>query len=90
MIVLVQHWAIDGELSSGERHSGFVGIKRRLFVRGLKNSDVTFLPELPGGKVLMSANDTRPERSKSIPFETADGGRRLIARNLTGELQISW
>ena len=44
----------------------------------------------PGGKVIMSANDNRPERIKSIPFETADGGRRLIVRNITGELQISW
>ena len=80
----------DGELSCGERHSGFVCIKRRLFVRGLKNADVTFLPELPGGKVIMAANDARPERIKSLPYETADGGRRLIVRNITGELQISW
>ena len=38
----------------------------------------------------MSVNDARPERIKSLPYETADGGRRLIARHLTGELQISW
>jgi hypothetical protein len=80
----------DGELSCGERHSGFVGIRRRLFVRGLKNADVHFLPELPGGKVIMAVNDNRPERINSIPYDVADGGRRLVARNLTGELQISW
>jgi hypothetical protein len=51
---------------------------------------VTFLPELSGGKVIMVANDARPEWIKSIPYESADGGRRLVARNLTGELQISW
>jgi hypothetical protein len=62
----------------------------RLSVHGLKNADVTFLPELSGGKVIMAANDARPEWIKSIPYETAGTGRRLIARNLTGELQISW
>jgi hypothetical protein len=38
----------------------------------------------------MAANDAHPERIKSIPNESADGGRRFIASNLTGELQISW
>jgi len=38
----------------------------------------------------MAANDARPERIKSLPYETAAADRRLVARNITGELQISW
>ena len=37
----------------------------------------------------MAANDARPERINSIPFEIAAASRRLVARNISGELQFS-
>ena len=84
--------AADGELSCVERYSGHVGITRRLHLRGLKDAEVHFLPEWPAGgtKVIMGANDLRTHRTDSIPYDTADGGRRLVARKITGELLISW
>lgn len=81
-----------GEISCVERHSGHVGISRRLWLRGLKQATVHFLPELrPGAKkVIMTINDPRPHIEESIPYEKADGGRRLVARDVTGDLLISW
>lgn len=81
----------DGELSCVERYSGHIGIKRRLHIRGLKNADVHFLPELPAtGKVIMVANDLREQSTDSIPYDTEDGGRRLVARKINGDLLVSW
>ena len=84
--------AEDGELSCVEKHSGHVGITRRLHVSGLKNADVHFLPEPPAGegRVIMAVNDLRPHRTDSIAYDIEDGGRRLVARKITGNLLISW
>lgn len=83
-----------GEVSCVERYSGHVGINRRLHVRGLKDATVHFYPETEAdgsiGRVLMAANDLSPYNESSLPYETADGGRRLVARGITGELLISW
>ena len=82
----------DGELACVERYSGHVGITRRLHLRGLKDAEVHFLPEWPAdeSKVIMAANDLRPHRRESIPYDVEDAGRRLVARKVTGELLISW
>lgn len=82
----------DGEVSCVERYSGHIGISRRLWLRGLKDATVHFLPELrPAAKrIVMAVNDLRPHNEASIPFERADGGRRLVARHVTGDLLISW
>lgn len=82
----------NGEVSCVERYSGHIGIRRRLWLRGLKNATVHFLPELrpATAKVIMAANDLRPHNEESIPFERTDDGRRLVARGITGELLISW
>lgn len=82
----------DGEISCVERYSGHVGITRRLWLRGLKNATVHFLPELrPDAKqVIMAVNDLRPHNEQSIPYEREDAGRRLVARGVTGDLLISW
>ncbi len=82
----------NGEVSCVERYSGHIGIRRRLWLRGLKNATVHFLPELrpAAPKVIMAANDLRPHNEESIPFERTDDGRRLVVRGITGELLISW
>lgn len=82
----------DGEVSCVERYSGHVGIRRRLWLRGLKDATVHFLPETgsAGRKAILAVNDLRPHNEISIPYEEADGGRRLVARGVTGDLLISW
>ena len=86
----------DGEISCIERHSGQVGIERRLQLNGLKNATVNFYPptHAKGKKVIMTGTLmtlSAPERKdKSLPYEITEAGRRLIVRNITGELLISW
>lgn len=82
----------DGEVSCVERHSGHVGISRRLWLRGLKNATVHFLPEarFVAKKIIMAVHDQRPHNEESIPFEREDDGRRLVVRGVTGDLLISW
>jgi len=86
----------DGEVSCVERHSGQVGIERRLQLSGLKNATVNFYPPahakakkviMTGGLMTVSA----PEKTvKSLPYEITEAGRCLTIRNITGELLISW
>ena len=86
----------DGEISCVERHSGQVGIERRLQLSGLKNATVNFYPPahakakkiiMTGGLMTVSA----PEKTvKSLPYEISEAGRCLTIRNITGELLISW
>ncbi|MEI7733140.1 MAG: hypothetical protein WCO56_26445 [Verrucomicrobiota bacterium] len=80
----------DGELSCIERHSGHVGITRRLHVRGLKQATVHFYPETSAKKVILAVNNLSTTNEKSVPHTVEDGGRRLVARDITGELLISW
>jgi hypothetical protein len=79
-----------GEVSCVERHSGHMGIRRRLQLRGLKNATVHFYREPGAEKVIMAANDQRLSNTESLPYAVEDGGRRLVARGITGELLISW
>jgi hypothetical protein len=80
----------SGEVSCIERHSGHMGIRRRLQLRGLKNATVHFYREPGPERVIMAANDPRLANTDSLPYSTEDGGRRLVARGITGELMISW
>jgi len=82
----------DGEVSCVERHSGHLGISRRLWLRGLKNATVHFLPELrpSAKKVIMAVNDLRPHNETSVPYESTEEGRRLVVRGVSGDLLISW
>ena len=80
----------EGEISCLERHSGHLGIERRLLLKGLNNATVHFLPENPGARVIMALNRIVPHNEESLPFERQDDGRRLVIRNVTGDLAISW
>lgn len=79
-----------GEVSCVERYSGHIGIARRLHLKGLQNATVHFLPETIDGRVIFAANNLAPFNEKSLPFDREDNGRRLVVRNVTGELLISW
>jgi hypothetical protein len=82
----------DGEVSCVERHSENLNIRRRLWLRGLKDATVHFYPERreKTGRVIMAANDLRFENEQSLPYAVEDDGRRLVAGRITGELLISW
>lgn len=64
-------------------------IERRLLIKGLKNATVHFYPE-NGRKVYMALNDLRTYIHPSMPYVREDGGKRLVAQGVTGELLISW
>lgn len=75
-----------GEVSCVETTSEEVGIRRRFRMKGLKNATVHFYPEVrpAGPPVRMENNDKR------ISYTAEHSGRRLVARDVTGELLISW
>ncbi len=77
----------DGaELSCVEKTHEEVGLRRRLLVSGLNAATVHFYPELrPAGPPVRMEN-----QGKRIQYETKDGGRRMVARDLTGDLVVSW
>jgi hypothetical protein len=79
----------SSELSCVEIYPGHPGIRRRLRVSGLKNATVHFYPE-DRGRVIIAANDMRLHNATSSPHDVEDDGRRLVARNVTGQLLISW
>jgi hypothetical protein len=55
-------------------------------LRGLKSATVHFYPELrPAGPPVRMENGRQ-----RIGYSQEDGGRRLVARGITGELLISW
>lgn len=81
--------ATPGEVSCVERHSGEVGIRRRLFLRGLKDATLHFYRE-PGPQRVILSPDQRPHNRASLPYRAEDGGARLVAERVTGELLISW
>jgi len=78
----------SGEISCNEHFSGHIGIRRRLLLKGLRNATVRFLRE-DSERVIIS-NDLRLHNEKSIPYTTEDNGRLLVARNVMGQLLISW
>jgi len=81
--------AEPGEVACTEVYPGHPGIRRRLRVSGLKGATVHFYPE-DGGRVIVAANDMRLHNTVSTPHSVEDGGRRLVARGITGQLLISW
>jgi hypothetical protein len=82
----------DGEIACVERHSENLHVRRRIWVRGLKDATVHFYPERPErqSRVVMAANDMRFHNEDSLTYSVEEGGRRLVARRITGELLISW
>jgi hypothetical protein len=75
-----------GEISCVERTHEEIGLRRRVGVSGLNAATVHFYPEQrPAGTAVRMEN-----QGKRIQYETPDGGRRLVARNLTGDLVVSW
>jgi len=77
------------EISCVEYFSEFPGIRRRILIKGLRAATVHFYPE-DQKSVIMAANDMRLHNRKSLPYSVEDHGRRLVARNITGNLLISW
>ena len=84
----------DGEISCRERHSGMVGVKRRMWLGGLNNATVRFYHEPgSGANVKMLRNPVQPYLvGDFVDFtESNEGlGAHLAAHNVTGELLISW
>jgi hypothetical protein len=84
----------DGEVSCAEQHSGEIGIRRRLLLRGLKDATVSFYPE-PGTaeKVTMLLNPAYPfVVGAFIKYSVKNDayGHHLLAEGVTGPVLISW
>ena len=85
----------EGELSCVEGISEEIGIRRRLMLSGLNNATLHFYPEVrpAGPPVYMQSIHSRenPLNSKDrIEYTSEESGKRLVARNVTGNLLISW
>ena len=83
----------DGEISCRERHSGMVGVTRRLWLGGLNDATVRFYHE-PGteARVKVLRNPVQPYLvGDFVELELEDDfGKCLMAENVTGDLLISW
>jgi hypothetical protein len=79
----------SGVVSCIERISEYPFIERRLLLTGLKNATVHFYPE-NDRRVIMAVNDNRDYNLDSLPYISEDGGKRLVIREVTGQLLISW
>jgi hypothetical protein len=78
-----------GEVSCEEFRSEFVGIRRRLLMKGLKDAAVTFFPE-DQNRVILAANDMRMHNEQSIPYTRSADGHSISVTGVTGTLLISW
>jgi hypothetical protein len=81
-------------VSCTEQHSGQVPVKRRLLVTGLADATVTFLPE-PGYEqnTTFQINSTWPHVNgpfAEFTFGNHFLGKTITAKNLTGNVLISW
>ncbi len=87
--------AAEGEISCVEGISEEIGIRRRLILSGLNCATVHFYPEVrPAGppvrmQTVRSRENPLPGRDR-IEYTSEESGRRLVARNITGNLLISW
>jgi hypothetical protein len=87
--------AAEGEISCVEGISEEIGIRRRLWLSGLNNATVHFYPEVrPAGppvrmQTVHSRENPLPGRDR-IGYTSEESGRRLVARDITGNLLISW
>jgi hypothetical protein len=79
----------SGVVSCIERISEYPFIERRLLLTGLKHATVHFYPE-NDRKVIMAANDNRSYNLDSMPYGSEEGGKRLVVKEVTGQLLISW
>jgi hypothetical protein len=87
--------AEEGEISCVERISEEIGIRRRIMLTGLKNATIHFYPEIrpAGPPVRMESGRIRAtffDSEKRIEYSPEESGRRLIVREVTGDLLISW
>lgn len=89
----------QGEIFCMERHSGEIGVSRRLKLMGLKDATLRFYPERgTREKVTLLMNPrsadgfTPTEKEKIVQARAGDDaeGHYLEAENLTGILTISW
>jgi hypothetical protein len=87
--------AVEGEVSCVERISEEIGVRRRLMLTGLKSARVHFYPEIrpAGPPVRMESGRPRAtffDSAKRIVYAPEESGRRLVARDISGDLLISW
>jgi hypothetical protein len=87
--------ADEGEISCVERISEEIGIRRRIMLTGLKNAVVHFYPEIrpAGPPVRMESGRAHAsffETDRQVAYAPKESGRRLAARDVTGDLLISW
>jgi hypothetical protein len=87
--------AEEAEISCVERISEEIGVRRRLMLTGLKSATVHFYPEIrpAGPPVRMESGRPRAtffESKKRIAYAPEESGRRLVARDISGDLLISW
>ena len=83
----------EGIVSCLEQHSGEIGITRRLLLRGLQNATVRFYPVTGLEKrVQMLSNPSYPYVVGDFvtPQADPDFAGCLVAKDLSGELLISW
>ena len=87
--------AAEGEISCVEGISEEIGIRRRLWLSGLNNATVHFYPEArPAGppvrmQTVQSRENPLPGQDR-IEYTSEESGKRLVVRNITGNLLISW
>ena len=80
----------SSEVSCVEYYAGMVGFDRRMLVKGLKNANLTFLPE-SDRRVVFQANDMRLHITDSnVSVERRGDGKQLTVHGVTGSLFISW
>ena len=79
----------SGEASCVEGITEYPFFERRLLAHGLKNATVHFYPENER-PVVMRVNESRSFVTESLPYERAEGGKRLIIKSVTGTLNIAW
>jgi len=80
-----------GVVSCAEEHSGEIGVRRRMRVRGLRDATVTFLPESgTADRVRFLVNPAFPflQGDFRTPKALPDGALRVSG--VTGALLISW
>jgi hypothetical protein len=87
--------AEEGEVSCVERMPAEIGVRRRLMLTGLKSAIVHFYPEIrpAGPPVRMESGRPRAtffDSAKRIAYASEESGRRLVARDISGDLLISW
>lgn len=81
----------NSEVSCREQYSGEIGITRRLLVSNLRNATVHFFrnTDLAAESVKFQRNDAYLGHGTTVPQTEIQDGLHM-AKNITGELIISW